>query len=120
MPMNKLDVLHGQTRPFAVPKNTLKIRAIFFALGTSVFIVAGGSSFAAASIGLSFVGRNATPADVLAPTDSAGVVAQTNWNNIFDDGSTFKGTVNSPLDSAGNFTAVSLIYDANDSWSSDG
>jgi len=47
-------------------------------------------------------------------------VPQGNWNNIYDDGTTFKGASSSLVDSAGNFTAVKIVYDANDSWSSDG
>jgi hypothetical protein len=96
------------------------IRTALVVIGTSLLIGAASSSSAATSIGASFVGRNATPADVLAPTDSAGVVAQSNWYNVFDDGSTFDGTTAGLMDSAGAFTSVKIIYDASDSWSSDG
>src|ERR1051325_3970084 len=89
-------------------------------IGAGLLAGAVNSSSAATSIGASFVGRNATPADVLAPDESTGVVAQPNWNNVFDDGSTFDGTTASLTDSAGNFTAVKIVYDASDSWSSDG
>src|ERR1041385_8022713 len=90
------------------------------AIGVGVLIGATSSSSASTSVGASFVGRNANPADVLAPTESAGVVPQTNWNNVCDDGSTFKGASIPLVDNAGNFTAVQLIYDCSDSWSSDG
>jgi len=89
-------------------------------IGAGLLLGAASSSSAATSIGASFVGRGATPADILAPSDSAGVVAQSNWYNVFDDGSTFKGTTASLLDSAGNFTSVKIVYDASDSWNSDG
>jgi hypothetical protein len=76
-----------------------------------------------ASIGASFLG-NSGDGNVepwrLAPTDSAGVVAQTHWNNI---SSTPTGNVgiSSPLtDGAGNSSAVQLQFAANDAWNSDG
>jgi len=89
-------------------------------IGASVLIGAVSSSSAATSIGASFIGRNATPADNLAPGDSAGVVPQANWNNVADDGTTFKGSTLPLLDNSGNFTAVQIVYDCSDSWSSDG
>jgi len=82
----------------------------------SLFAVS--ETIAQTSIGGSFIGRGAD--DSLAPADSAGVIPQTQWNNIFDDGNTFKGTSDTLKDSAGNFTAVRIIYDCNDSWNSDG
>src|SRR5882672_919617 len=78
----------------------------------SLFAVS--ETIAATSIGGSFIGRGAD--DTLAPTASAGVIPQTQWNNIADDGSTFKGTTGTLKDSAGNFTGVRIIYDCNDSW----
>src|SRR5881409_2364230 len=95
-------------------------RTTLVMIGIALLVGATSSSSAATSIGASFVGRNATPADVLAPSESAGVVAQSNWYNVFDDGSTFKGTTASLLDSAGNFTSVKIVYDASDSCNSDG
>jgi len=70
-------------------------------------------------IGVSFIGRNASPADALAPGDIAGVVPQPNWNNV-DSGTTFTGTTAPLTDSSGAVTAVTLTYSANDAWSSDG
>src|SRR5882672_10682907 len=70
-------------------------------------------------IGVSFIGRNASPADNLAATDVAGVVGQPNWNNI-DSGNTFSGTTALLTDSLGNVTGVTLTYNADDSWASDG
>src|SRR5438477_4281505 len=97
-------------------KNPIKTTLVLITL----VVAAANSGSAATSIGASFVGRNATPADVLAPTDSTGVVAQQNWYNAFDDGSTFKGATASLMDSDGNFTSVKIIFNASDSWSSDG
>src|SRR5215831_13853867 len=99
-------------------KNQTRTKSII--LCTSLVLGAAASSWGATSIGASFVGRNATPADLLLPTDSAGVVPQASWNNIYDDGTTFKGNSGPLLDSGGNATAVEIIYDASDSWSSDG
>jgi len=84
------------------------------------FLVATiSSSSAATSIGASFIGRGADPGDILSTTESAGVVPQIHWNNI-DSGTTFKGTSQSLTDSGFNFTDVKIIYDASDSWNSDG
>ena len=71
------------------------------------------------SLGVSFIGRNASPADNLAPGDVAGVVPQPNWNNI-DSGTSFSGTTGPLTDNSGNATSITLTYSANDSWSSDG
>src|SRR6266446_2379280 len=75
------------------------------------------SSWAATSIGTSFIGRGSD--QPLSPSDSAGVVPQIHWNNIPDDG-TYKGKAGNLIDSAGNFTAVTLIFEGSDSWNSDG
>src|SRR4051812_42888281 len=102
---------------FARLKLPLAILSAGFLLGTA------SSSSAGTSIGVSFIGRNDTAdhtaAAILGPNDSAGVVPQTHWNNV-DSGSTFKGTSQSLTDSGFNFTDVKIIYDANDSWNSDG
>jgi len=76
---------------------------------------------ASATLAVSFTGRdNGNDAGYpLAPTTSAGLVPQTNWNNIAN-GLVFDGT-NAPLgDANGAATAVTLTYDANDSWNNDG
>src|SRR6266850_119196 len=88
-------------------------------LSAGFLIGANSSSLAATSIGASFIGRGADPADILAPSESAGVVPQTQWNNV-DSGGTFKGTTIPLVDSAANFSAVRIIYDCSDSWNSDG
>jgi len=89
-------------------------------LTAGLLIGANSSSWAATSIGAQFIGRNTTAlADILAPSETAGVVPQANWNPI-DSGGTFKGTSISLLDSAANFTSVKIKYDADDSWNSDG
>src|SRR5947207_4512568 len=87
-------------------------------LATILLVEMAGSSWAQ-TIGVSFIGRNASPADNLAPGDVAGVVLQPNWNNI-DSGTTFSGTTGSLTESAGNDSGIILTYAANDSWSSDG
>jgi len=88
-----------------------------FLLSAVLLIGTAFSSSAATSIGASFMGRGSD--QPLAPSDSAGVVPQIHWNNLPDDG-TFKGSGGSLIDSAGNFTAVTLIYEGSDSWNSDG
>src|SRR5215467_1732815 len=77
------------------------------------------NSILAQTIGVSFIGRNAYPADNLAPGDVAGVVPQANWNNI-DSGTTFTGTTGTLTDSAGNDSGITLTFEANDAWNSDG
>jgi uncharacterized protein (DUF2141 family) len=76
-----------------------------------------------ASIGASFLGDsgdgNVEPWR-LAPTDSAGVVAQTHWNNISSTPTGNVGISNPLPDSAGNSSAVQLQFVANDAWNSDG
>ena len=77
----------------------------------------------AASIGGSFLGRGASPANILNPAETAGVVPQANWNNIDSGeptGGQLDGTSLAQIDDVGNFTAVKVIYDCNDSWNSDG
>src|SRR6266404_605530 len=104
---------------FSFPQYVLAKFKLPLAILSAGFLIGANSSSWAASIGASFIGRNASPADNLAVQDSAGVVPQTSWNNI-DSGDTFKGTSLSLGDSSGNFTAVKIIYDCSDSWSSDG
>src|SRR5256885_4139238 len=87
---------------------------------TAALLIGAAISASAASIGVSFVGRGADPADLLAPTDVAGVAPQTHWTNVRDDGNTFDGKATSLSDDSGNLTDVALIYDASDSWNSDG
>jgi hypothetical protein len=89
----------------------------------------------AASIGASFLGDSGTSYDTsnfepwtLWPTNAAGVVVQTNWNNIYcynwgnlpTPPANAVATSGPLLDDAGNFTAVQLIFSANDAWNSDG
>ncbi len=88
-------------------------------LALASLLIGAASSAWGQSIGVSFIGRNASPADNLAPTDVAGVVGQPNWNNI-DSGGTFSGTTAPLADSSGNVTGVTLTYNADDSWDSDG
>lgn len=97
-------------------KNTRNPLAIAAALA----VLLTGSTYAA-SIGASFIGRNGGNV-ALQRNETAGVVAQQNWNNIDDSVTTpaENGVSNPLLDSAGNATAVELSFAANDSWSSDG
>src|SRR5689334_11518006 len=82
-------------------------RVVLLGLLASACIVIPRQAIAAASIGASFIGRNATPQDRLARNEVAGAeVQQPYWNNIADDGTTFKGISNTLLDNSGNFTSV--------------
>src|SRR5258708_706872 len=94
-------------------------RSILALLAVLWLAIGHGSSGWAQLIGVSFIGRNASPADTLAAGDLAGVVSQPNWNNI-DSGATFSGTTAPLTGSSGAVTGVTLTYSANDSWSSDG
>ncbi|HEY5910571.1 MAG TPA: immunoglobulin domain-containing protein [Verrucomicrobiae bacterium] len=84
-----------------------------------------------ASIGANFLGSTGTPTDVLqwqlAPADSAGVVAQTNWNNINFGGGDWGnfgglhvGLSGGLADSAGELTAIQVEVHCNDAWNADG
>ena len=88
-----------------------------------------------ASIGASFLGDSGVASQdastvepwSLAPSAAAGVVVQSNWNNIYCYGwgwvAPTPGTVGNSgplLDSAGNPTAVELQFSADDAWNSDG
>src|SRR6266576_1571161 len=73
---------------------------------------------AATSFGASFSGRGATT--ILYRDETAGFVPQANWNNV-NSGDPAVSGVSAPLvDSTGAFTDVRVIYQANDSWNSDG
>ena len=89
----------------------------------------------AISIGASFLGDSGVASQdastvepwSLAPSAAAGVVVQSNWNNIYcygwGDVAPAPGTVGNSgplLDSAGNPTAVELQFSADDAWNSDG
>lgn len=75
-----------------------------------------------ASMGANFLGDGfADVSDVqLAPTDAAGVVAQTNWNNISCSYPNFSGLTDPFLDNAGHFTMVQLQFVGNDAWNANG
>src|SRR5258707_9349579 len=94
------------------------LKKMFVQIRTTLVITllvgaASSSQAAPTSIGASFVGRGAEPADILNATDVAGVVPQPWWNNIHDDG-VFTGTRGSLTDSNGTFTAVTLTFAASD------
>jgi hypothetical protein len=76
------------------------------------------------SIGASFLGNgaNGTATWLLVPSDSAGVVPQTNWNNIDCNvlgTAPFKG-ISELRDGTGKFTDIQLQFDGSDAWNSDG
>src|SRR6185295_16719822 len=50
----------------------------------------------------------------------AGVIAQTNWNNIDSGDPAVSGASAALIDGNGTFTAVKILYDISDSWNSDG
>jgi uncharacterized protein (DUF2141 family) len=107
------------------------MRAITIPTLLTALILFRSASVYGASIGASFLG-NIDTRNVeswrLAPADSAGVIAQTNWNNLqWDDWGNiaappggFVGISDPLLDSAGNFTAVQVWVNCNDAWNSDG
>jgi hypothetical protein len=107
------------------------MRAITIPTLLTALILFRSASAYGASIGATFLG-NTGDRNVeswrLAPADSAGVIAQTNWNNLqWDDWGNigappggFVGVSDPLLDSAGNFTAVQLWANCNDAWNSDG
>jgi hypothetical protein len=89
---------------------------------TASILFASAGSTEAASLGISFLGdgEEGTDAWRLAPTDEAGVVLQTHWNNVNTTPTSNAGVADSLVDEAGNFTSVLLEYTANDAWNSDG
>lgn len=117
----QIEKTRRKTLVFMTHSSTPRAPQKVLALTSALALLAGiaSNSWAATSVGGSFIGRGADPGDILAPSEVAGVVPQANWNNI-DSGTTFKGTTAPMLDSAGNFTAVRIIYDCSDSWNSDG
>lgn len=75
----------------------------------------------AASIGVNFLGDGGVIQRwQLAPTDLAGVLVQSNWNNVTTTPAGNVGLSDLLLDNNGNYTAVQLRYLANDAWNSDG
>jgi len=86
--------------------------------------VANDPGTRAAKIGVNFLGDGVdTTATLLTSVEEAGVVPQTNWNNIncnVANTPACVGISNPLLNSAGNLTAVQLEFLANDAWNSDG
>ena len=73
------------------------------------------------TIGVSFTGRGDcadTGCSTLVPATVAGLIPQANWNNI-NNHDVFNGTSGALNDSNAVATAVTLTYDANDSWNND-
>jgi hypothetical protein len=96
------------------------------ALWTAWMLLVSGSTYAA-SIGVSFLGDGGSPdSRRLTLADAAGVVAQTNWNNISTPGwgsgaAPPGGGISDPLlEGTGDLTAVQLQFVGNDAWNSDG
>ena len=105
-----------------IPKSKWSRQLVMALVGVGLLAGVAYTSYAA-SIGVSFIGRNGGD-DLLGPTDTAGVdaVSQPWWRNINEvqpDG-TFTGYEAALWDNTGKFTAISLDYAATDSWSSDG
>jgi hypothetical protein len=92
-----------------------QIRTVAAALCAGLLLGAVTTA-SAASVGVSFAGRD--PGFPLDADASAGVVAQSLWNNLA--GEPFSSTSYSLLANTGEFTDVKLVYAANDSWHSDG
>jgi hypothetical protein len=97
------------------------------ALLTASLLFVSGSTYAAPSIGVRFTGDDpgGVGAWLLAPTDAAGVIEQTNWNQINtlgggDSVAIDRGISGILQDSAGNYTAVQLQFFGNDAWRIDG
>jgi len=109
-------------KPIAPMKNIAKL-----ALLTASLLFVSSSTYAASSIGVRFTGDDSGGVDdwLLAPTDAAGVIEQTNWNQINtlgggDSVAIDRGISGILQDSAGNYTAVQLQFFGNDAWRIDG
>ncbi len=85
---------------------TLFCGAVFFATASVSFSPAYG----AASIGLNFVGGNNNGTDTLIPTLSAGVVPQTNWNNLTGSNTNSTADGVTVVDSTGAATGVTALW----------
>lgn len=109
-------------------QNNLRERTYFMRIQTKLpfvvisacLLVSAAVSSRAVVIGTSFVGRGGGPGAIMLPTDTAGVFAQTNWNNIDSGDPVVDGISLAQIDGDGNFTSVKVIYDGSDSWNSDG
>lgn len=100
----------------------IKKPLILLAVVTGVFLFAI-SSADAASVGVNFLGdswNGSVQRWQLAPADAAGVLVQTNWNNLATTASHNVGLSDLLLDGTGNYTALQLRFVANDAWESDG
>jgi hypothetical protein len=87
-------------------------------LSAAAWLASAMSATAATSFGVSFLGRSATT--TLYRDETAGVVPQANWNNVNSGDPPVSGVSMPLVDSTGAFTDVRVIYEANDSWNSDG
>lgn len=96
-----------------------QIRISLAAITAFIFLAIPISGWGA-SIGGNFIGRAAGAGAILLPTESAGVFPQSFWNNIDSGDPVVDGATLSLLDDTDNFTAVKIVYDANDAWNSDG
>lgn len=95
------------------------MRAITIPIILTALILFRSASAYGAVIGVNFLGDGAD-GTTLAPADSAGVVAQTNWNNLSSTPTGNVGISGPLLDSEGNFTAVLVQFAGNDAWNADG
>jgi hypothetical protein len=92
------------------------------ALSVAAGLALSANSVQAASIGISFMGDDDADGNfILKPEMKAGVVPQGNWNNVPSYMNTPNwGEIDGLKDDSGQTTAVSLLYQANDAWHSDG
>jgi hypothetical protein len=110
-------------RPFSPSRsNFICKKTILFSLTAACsMVLTGASADAQLLIGVNFPGRinfdPQTPASILTADDVAGVIPQSNFNNVpFDlqqQGNATTGVLN---DSLGVPTAVTLSFTSNDSW----
>ncbi len=102
-------------------KNLRKLAIMASVLGA--LACATYTAAAAASLGANFVGRDSAGGDLpgpsLLPDEVAGVVPQDHWSNVGDGSANYSGSTLLE-DNAGTLTVVELVYNANDSWNSDG
>jgi hypothetical protein len=75
-----------------------------------------------ATIAASFTGRDDgnDAGYSLAPATAAGLIVQSNWNNIANGPAPHNGVTGPLVDANAGITQVTLTYDANDAWHNDG
>lgn len=101
----------GHKQPDQLIPRSLRCARVLFFLGGSIASTAFGQTM----IGVDFVGgQSGVSTTSMAATESAGVVAQTHWNNLTGA----SGTDTTINNSAGtNLTGVSVTYNSTNTWS---